>query len=77
MNDTLDGLGLSLALSMDEAGAWRQRIFAGAILSLASERPVKVSVQTTDGQYHYLEISTRISTATENESGGPDKASIP
>ncbi len=47
-----------------------QRIFASAVMSLTSGLPVRVSVQTIDGQYHYLEITTRISTDTANESGG-------
>ncbi len=74
MTDTSDGFEPSLALSLEPDGPWRLRIFAGAILSLASGNVARVSVQTTDGQYHWLEISTRISTDTVNGSGGQGSA---
>lgn len=74
MPSTLSGLEICRALLADEDKRSRRLMFASVIMSLASGLPARVSVQTTDGQYHYLEISTRISTDTENERGGPDKA---
>jgi hypothetical protein len=72
MPSTSGGLELYRALSRDDM-TLTHRIFATAMLSLTSGNAARVSVQTTDGQYHYLEISTRISTDTANESGGPQR----
>ena len=74
MIGTLSGLELSLLWLGGFDKGLMQRIFVSVILSLESGKPARVSVQTTDGQYHYLEISTQISTDTASESGGPDKA---
>lgn len=74
MPSTLSGSELSLALLAEPEGTSNRLIFASAMLSLASGRPVKVSVRMTNGQYHWLEISTQISTDTASENGGDDKA---
>lgn len=74
MSDILSGSELYLALLAATDGGLRRRIFDTAMLSLGSGLPGRVSVRTTDGSYHYLVISTRISTDTENETGGIDTA---
>ena len=74
MNDTFDLFELWRVLRPAEQRMLMQRIFVSVTCALESGRPGRVSVQTTNGQYHYLEISTRISTEGLSESSGSDTA---
>ena len=74
MSGTLSGSELFHALLPGERRRLKRRMFDLATISLVNDVLVRVSVQTTDGQYHYLEISTRISTEGPSASSGSDTA---
>lgn len=74
MATTLHGLEISPALSLDDVMELRRRIVDTAMLSLVSGKPERLSVLTTGGHSHSIEISTVISMPETNRTGGDDKA---
>lgn len=74
MDSTLNGFELCRALCQVAETASKLRISDMAIRYSESGRLAKVNVQTIDGRYLSVKISTGTNTPTEtNETGGPNK----